>query len=63
MLADNTLQKTACHFLLRLVGFDTLTYRKEYARPPTLVGHQIPSSTVPIQPGLIAIESCECASP
>src|SRR5215216_6483356 len=28
-LADNTLLKTACHFLLLLVGFDTLTYRKE----------------------------------
>ena len=28
-LADNTLLKTTCHFLLLLVGFDTLTYRKE----------------------------------
>ena len=35
-----TLLKTACHFLLLLVGFDTLTYLKEYDRSPTLVGHQ-----------------------
>ena len=28
-LADITLLKTTCHFLLVLVGFDTLTYRKE----------------------------------
>ena len=40
MLAENTLLKTACHFLLLLVGFDTLTYRKDYDRSPTLVGHQ-----------------------
>ena len=26
VLAKNTLLKTACHFLLLLVGFDTLTY-------------------------------------
>ena len=38
VLADNTLLKTACHFLLLLVGFDTLTYRKDYDRSPTLVG-------------------------
>ena len=29
VLAENTLLKTACHFLLLLVGFDTLTYRKD----------------------------------
>ena len=40
VLADNTLLKIACHFLLLLVGFDTLTYRKDYDRSPTLVGHQ-----------------------
>ena len=40
MLAENTLLKTAYHFLLLLVGFDTLTYRKDYDRSPTLVGHQ-----------------------
>ena len=36
----NTLLKTDCHFLLLLVGFDTLTYRKDCDRFPTLVGHQ-----------------------
>ena len=40
MLAENTLLKTAYHFLLLLVGFDTLTYRKDYDTSPTLVGHQ-----------------------
>ena len=40
VLAENTLLKTACHFLLLLVGFETLTYRKDYDRSPTLVGHQ-----------------------
>ena len=40
VLAENTLLKTAYHFLLLLVGFDTLTYRKDYDRSPTLVGHQ-----------------------
>src|SRR3954469_13540918 len=28
-LADITLLKTTCHFLLLLVGFDTITYRKD----------------------------------
>ena len=40
VLAENTLLKTDCHFLLLLVGFDTLTYRKDYDRSPILVGHQ-----------------------
>ena len=40
VLAENTFQKTACHFLLLLVGFDTLTYRQNYDRSPILVGHQ-----------------------
>ena len=40
MLAEKTLLKTAYHFLLLLVGFDTLTYQKDYNRPPILVGHQ-----------------------
>ena len=40
-LADITLLKTTRHFLLLLVGFDTLTYRKDYDRSPILVGHQI----------------------
>ena len=39
-LADITLLKTTCHFLPLLVGFDTLTYRKNYDRSPILVGHQ-----------------------
>ena len=43
VLAENTLLKIAYHFLLLLVGFDTLTYRKGYDRSPTLVGHQMPS--------------------
>ena len=30
VLAVKTLLKTACHFLLLLIGFDTLTYRKGY---------------------------------
>ena len=38
-LAENTLLKNACHFLLLLVGFDTLTYQKDYDRSPILVGH------------------------
>ena len=29
-LADITLLKTTCHFLMLLVGFDTLTYLKDY---------------------------------
>ena len=41
MLAENTLLKTTCHFLLLLVGFDTLSNRKDYDRSPTLVGHHI----------------------
>ena len=32
VFAENTLLKTACHFLLLLIGFDTLTYRKDYDR-------------------------------
>ena len=37
-----TLLKTAYHFLLLLVGFDTLIYRKDYDRSPILVGHHVP---------------------
>ena len=43
MLAENTLLKTAYHFLLLLVAFDTLTYRMDYDSSPILVGHQYPS--------------------
>src|SRR3989337_4123615 len=38
---QKTLLKTTCHFLLLLlVGFDTLTYRKDYDWSPILVGRQ-----------------------
>ena len=40
VLAENTLLKTTCHFLLLLVGFDTLTYRNDYVCSSILVGHQ-----------------------
>ena len=40
VLVENSLLKWACHFLLLLIGFDTLTYRKDYHRSPILVGHQ-----------------------
>ena len=40
VLAEKTLLKTAYHFLPLLIGFDTLTYRKDYDRSPTYVGHQ-----------------------
>ena len=43
VLAENTLLKSAYHFLPLLVGFNTLTYRKDYDRSPTLVGHQLPT--------------------
>ena len=39
------LAETTCHFLLLLVGFDTLTYRKDYDRSPILVGHHVFTST------------------
>ena len=58
MLAENTLLKTACHFLRLLIGFDTLTYRKGYDRSPTLVGHQdsflapLPGSEAPLVGGI-----------
>ena len=54
VLAENTLLKIACHFLLLFVGFDTLTYRRDYDRSPILVGHQnsflvpLPGSEVPL---------------
>ena len=49
--------KTAYNFLLLLVGFDTLTYRKDYDRSPILVGHQdsflapLPGSEAPLVSG------------
>ena len=58
VLAENTLLKTACHFLLLLVGFNTLTYRKDYDRSPILLGHQdsflapLPGSEAPLVSGI-----------
>jgi hypothetical protein len=37
---SDSLIKTACQYLLLLVGFDTLIYQKYYDTPPILVGHQ-----------------------
>jgi len=37
-LADITLLKTTCHFLLLLIGLDTLTYRKELQLIPYTCG-------------------------
>src|SRR3990170_1842458 len=37
-LADITLLKTICHFLLLLVGFETLTYREEIQLIPYTCG-------------------------
>ena len=58
VLAENTLLKTAYHFLLLLVGFHTLTYRKDYDRSPILVVHQdsflaqLPGSEAPLVGGI-----------
>ena len=58
VLAENTLLKTAYHFLLLLVGFNTLTYRKDYDRSPILVGYQdsflapLPGSEAPLVGGI-----------
>ena len=58
VLVENTFLKTTCHFLLLLVGFDTLTYRKDYDRSPILVGHQdsflapLPGSEAPLVGGI-----------
>ena len=48
--------KITCHYLLLIVGFDTLTYRKGYDRSPTLVGHQPP--LVPLESFHILIAHC-----
>ena len=56
--AENTLLKTACHFLLLLIRFDTLTYRKDHITYPILVGHQesflapLPGSETPLVSGI-----------
>ena len=36
-----TLLKSTCQYLLLLVGFENLTYRKDYDRFPILVGQQV----------------------
>src|SRR4051812_35402906 len=41
-----SLSKITCHYLLILVGFDTLTYLKGYDRSPTLVGHQLHADNI-----------------
>ena len=57
VLADFSLLKTTCQILLLLVGFDTLTYRKDYDFSPILVGHQdsflapLPGSEAPLVSG------------
>ena len=43
-LVDITLLKTTCHFLLLLVGFDTLTYQKEILLIPYTCGSSRPFS-------------------
>jgi hypothetical protein len=40
---SESLIKTTCQYLLLLVRFDTLIYRKYYDTPPILVGHQPPN--------------------
>ena len=49
VLAEITLLKTTYHFLLLPVGFDTLTYQKDYDRSPILVGHHSAASPFPLQ--------------
>ena len=50
---QKNLLETAYHFLLLLVGFNTLTYRKDYDRSHTLVDHQ-DSFLAPL-PGSVAL--------
>src|SRR3990170_4424644 len=40
--AEITLLKSACHFLLLLVGIDILTYRKDYNCTPCACGSSFP---------------------
>ena len=51
--AENTLLKTAYHFLLLLARFNTLIYRKDYDRSIILVGHQ--DSFLASLPGSVAL--------
>ena len=54
VLADKTLLKTDCHFLLLLIGFDTLTYRKDLQLIPYTCGSSrlfsalLPGSEAPL---------------
>jgi hypothetical protein len=54
-----SLIKTTCQYLLLLVGFDTLIYRKYYDTPPILVGHQdyflalLPGSEALLKSGIV----------
>ena len=54
VLAENTLLDAAYHFLLLIVGFDTLTYQKDYNRSPILVCHHslgiVSSESAPYAP-------------
>ena len=47
-VADITLLKTTCHFLLLLVGFDILTYRKELQLIPYTCGSSHPHYLLPL---------------
>ena len=60
VLAEITFLETACHFLLLLVGFDTLTYRRDYDRSPILVGHQGLNCVRPSPPVFEGIDSPWC---
>ena len=46
---SKTLLKSTCQHLLLPVGFDTLTYQKDYDRSPILVGHQRVLQVLPYQ--------------
>ena len=45
VLVENTLLKTAYHFLLLLIGFDTLIYRKRLQTIPYTCGLSLPHYT------------------
>src|SRR3954462_13768125 len=60
-----SLSKVTCQHLLLLIGFNTLTYRKQYDRSPRLVGHQETfSSTIAVEvnklyPPTLAPSTCK----
>ena len=47
-LADIILLRTTCHFVLLLVGFDTLTYQKELQFIPYTCGSSVPTYSMKI---------------